>query len=425
MSSFFDWREGSDLSPSQSMNDFGNSLFNGLDMQSYWSATSDRFDDDLVILPPFEVTASRDDSDSSYDFGSPVDLYRDMGDLYPGDEHGGGGGDSGDSGNSTDTVPDEAGESLLEPGETTRRTININGREREYLVHVPKNYQPGESTPLVLVYHGVNSDAATMQDVTQFSQKADQNNFIVVFMDGNDENRLHSWNNGQLAFSRDTDDIAFTRGVLDQVQSDLNVDRSEVFAVGFSQGESLVHRLANDPSMSGTFAAIGVVGGWMTGQENPQANGDLSVINIKSNDDPTVPAQGRFNWWFANMRPDSADETYYRNLDGITTPPDRQAVYDAQGNLLRVESTSVNEDTGNRVTSVRLEDEGHVWPGGPGTVHEENNATNMILDFFGLEPGATYLNNEDVTYAPYYGDSLDRAVKPGIIRHGRPAGSRP
>jgi len=76
-------------------------------------------------------------------------------------------------------------------------------------------------------------------------------------------------------------------------------------------------------------------------------------------------------------------------------------------------------------TSDRFDDDLVILPPGPGTVHEENNATNMILDFFGLEPGATYLNNEDVTYAPYYGDSLDRAVEPGIIRHGRPAGSRP
>ena len=146
----------------------------------------------------------------------------------------------------------------------------------------------------------------------------------------------------------------------------------------------------------------------MTGREsvngdaaNPNGD-DLSIITIKSNDDPISPARGRFNYWFANMKPESYDENYYRQRNEIADPASRQVVRDAEGNVVRYESSSVDPESGARVTSVRLTDERHVWPGSDGTVHPENNATDMILDFFGLSDGE--INPSlPVTYSDYGG----------------------
>ena len=43
--------------------------------------------------------------------------------------------------------------SPLSPG-THRRTIDVGGRERSYLLHVPPSYDPGRPLPLVLAFHG-------------------------------------------------------------------------------------------------------------------------------------------------------------------------------------------------------------------------------------------------------------------------------
>ena len=46
----------------------------------------------------------------------------------------------------------------LGPGDHTR-TLQVDGRERSYLVHVPPQYDPKKPTPVVLVFHGGGSNA--------------------------------------------------------------------------------------------------------------------------------------------------------------------------------------------------------------------------------------------------------------------------
>ncbi|MEZ4491604.1 MAG: PHB depolymerase family esterase [Cyanobacteriota/Melainabacteria group bacterium] len=418
----FNSHESNNLYSSLNMNDFGsiqsyNSSAYELPTLSVGGFESYGLQDDVYELPTLYVDGGG--SSNSWNTGNDWNVFPDpyfFEDVYywpgyqGGSEGGGGGGEVPDRTTETppetdNTPPDQTSD--LKPGETTVRTMEINGQTREYRVHLPEGYDGSKDTPLLMVYHGVNSNAEEMEQRSQLSERADKEGFIVVYMDGNPDNGLHSWNNGQLAFSK-ADDIGFTRNVMDQMSSELKVDSSQVFAVGFSQGESMVHRLANDPSMAGKFAAIGVAGGWMTGREsvngdaaNPNGD-DLSIITIKSNDDPISPARGRFNYWFANMKPESYDENYYRQRNEIADPASRQVVRDAEGNVVRYESSSVDPESGARVTSVRLTDERHVWPGSDGTVHPENNATDMILDFFGLSDGE--INPSlPVTYSDYGG----------------------
>ena len=37
------------------------------------------------------------------------------------------------------------------------RTLQVDGRERSYVVHVPPHYDPQGPTPVVLVFHGGGS----------------------------------------------------------------------------------------------------------------------------------------------------------------------------------------------------------------------------------------------------------------------------
>lgn len=103
-----------------------------------------------------------------------------------------------------------------------------------------------------------------------------------------------------------------------------------------------------------------------------------------------------------NMNDFGSIQSYNSSAYEAADPASRQVVRDAEGNVVRYESSSVDPESGARVTSVRLTDERHVWPGSDGTVHPENNATDMILDFFGLSDGVSD-PPFPVTYSDYGG----------------------
>ena len=301
-----------------------------------------------------------------------------------------------------------------EAGQTTVETIKIGDTNRSYRLHVPKNYDPERPTALMLVYHGMsNPKKATLGDgghgavgienVTGLSEKSDDRNFVVAYLQGN-ERKDNSWNNGQWAFSNN-DDIGFTKGVIKELSRDLNIDKSKVFAVGFSQGESFVHHLGNDPSMRGQFRAIGVVSGWLPETEklhcdkkDPHAD-DISMISIKCADDKTVPYGGRFDWPVpivgdilraqAGMHSEPEEFNWYLKRDDIKGGIEQTEIYDAtdwklgqEPPLMATEKTAANSH-GDTITSVKVEGLKHVWPGGAGG-ESRYNATNRILEFFKL-----------------------------------------
>lgn len=463
------WSERYDSQPS-----YGDSaLFDSIDMSDF--SRYGGYDDSTVYLPevnffdsgaddPFSYFVDIDviDGDRYYDdfdrdsAGSPDDFFGASDSFWPNDdiywnnpfyiEYGpeffdytsdltGGGGYYYEPGGDSDVpgpdigAPGGAGDDVAPPGvtdgereqpdlngRTVRDTVQVGDQEREYFIHRPANADPDKPLPVVLIYHGVGSNevggvgAEHMEEVTRFSEKADEEGFIAVYMQGNPD-RNHSWNNGQWAFSRN-DDIEYTKQVIEEVSRENNVDSSRIYAVGFSQGESFVHTAANDPELRETFAAVGVVGGWMTGRErlgetesetrpvgprrpgyprvivegpdNADGADPLSIISIHSTADNTVPIDGRWNFpiadRFAGMRPEAEEQDYYRLRNGIDAPVSVSEISDGREVVGR-EYTSINPQTGEEVTMVELDGLGHVWPGG--TRDESSvNATDRIWDFF-------------------------------------------
>lgn len=282
-----------------------------------------------------------------------------------------------------------------ERGVTERNTVMLNGKEREYFVHTPPNVDPEQPLPVVLVYNGVGSNdvqvgdptakgAANMEKISGFSDKADKENFIAVYMQGNPDRNM-SWNNKELAFSR-TDDVALTNKVLDDVGMNNNIDPAKVYIAGFSEGGSFVNRAINDPALAGTFAAAATVADWQTGKEKMNTADPMSIMTIHANDDPTVPVKGAWNVWpaslFAAMKPQAQEEANDRVRNGITDSPTISPLLNSNGEVVGNVSDSVNPDNGAEVKNLHISAPlGHKWPG----LTDEGqtiNATDKIWEFF-------------------------------------------
>jgi polyhydroxybutyrate depolymerase len=134
-------------------------------------------------------------------------------------------------------------------GRDLQETITVDGRVREYELHIPAGYKPLAEAPLIVAIHPstpFNSPPTiqAMRDVAQFDRVADSMGFIVAYPQATDD-----WAEGCGCTTADTsgvDDVAFVLAMLDSIVASWSVDEDRVFAVGLSSGGLFAERLGCD-----------------------------------------------------------------------------------------------------------------------------------------------------------------------------------
>jgi poly(3-hydroxybutyrate) depolymerase len=66
----------------------------------------------------------------------------------------------------------------------TTKTIISSGKKREYLLYVPKSYDPAKPTPLVITLHTAMSWDSAAMAISQWNRVADEHGFIVAYPEG-------------------------------------------------------------------------------------------------------------------------------------------------------------------------------------------------------------------------------------------------
>ncbi|WP_369218418.1 alpha/beta hydrolase family esterase, partial [Streptomyces flavofungini] len=171
-------------------------------------------------------------------------------------------------------------------GQTSTRTVTVDGVRRTYLLHVPASYDPRTPTPLVLSFHGHGRTADYQERLTGMSGL----DALVAYpqgMAGTDGKS--AWQGAP--YSADVDDIAFTRALIGRLQGTLCVDSRRVYAAGKSNGGGfaalvgcrLADRVAAVAAVSGAFYPQG-------GECRPRR--PLPVIDFHGQADTTIPYAG-------------------------------------------------------------------------------------------------------------------------------------
>jgi len=140
------------------------------------------------------------------------------------------------------------------PGNVTRTiTVPGLGGTRSYYLHLPANYAPSRSWPLLLALRGsaavASMPAAAQQVRNDWAARADNGGFIVIAPVGNSTQ-------GGWGASGDGAEIG---AVLDDAIASYNVERSRIYLWGFSAGAHYGHALALNNT--DYFAAYGVSAG--------------------------------------------------------------------------------------------------------------------------------------------------------------------
>lgn len=174
-------------------------------------------------------------------------------------------------------------------GGTTKRSLDVGGRERTLVVHAP-SVGPKEPRPLVVALHGFTETADSMREITHLDEIADARGFVVAYLQG----LGNSWNAGVCcgtSAATKVDDVGFVKAAVAAVAKDHCVDPRRVYAVGFSNGGFLAHRLGCEAA--GTFAAIGVVAGQIgVPVDECKPASPVAVVQAHGTADPVVPIRG-------------------------------------------------------------------------------------------------------------------------------------
>lgn len=131
----------------------------------------------------------------------------------------------------------------------TKRTFFIDFSEQQV-----------EPAPVIFMLHGYGSSAKDFKLQTGFSTSANSRGYSVVYIDGipdpDDKTSSTGWNSGIKTSSKD--DLGFLINLQKVLQQKYNF--SKFYAVGFSNGAFMIHRLA---VQSKSFTACASIAGFL------------------------------------------------------------------------------------------------------------------------------------------------------------------
>lgn len=289
------------------------------------------------------------------------------------------------------------------PAGDHQRSLEIDGRSRNYLVHVPpeaKRPKVGDQPakwPVVLVFHGGGSNAEVMVRFTGMNETADKAGFIAVYPSGTGRlDKVLTFNGGNCcgyAERQKVDDVAFARALLDDLAKALPIDEKRVFATGMSNGGIMSYRLASE--LSDRIAAIAPVGGPM-GTETCRPKRPVPVMHFHGTDDKYAPFKG-------GRGEDSLTQTDFYSVEhsikawvkanGCDWKPTETELPDTADDETRVtRKVWGNGRDGSEVILIEIRGGGHTWPGHPtsrrflGTTTRDIDANELMWEFFQRHP---------------------------------------
>ncbi|MDJ1468394.1 alpha/beta hydrolase family esterase [Xanthocytophaga flava] len=176
-----------------------------------------------------------------------------------------------------------------------KATLTIGNFERTFVYHVPR--QVSSHPKLIIAYHGTGMWASLMQVFTghEFDEQADMTkDAIIVYPQGYESN----WNDCRKtapypAKQLQIDDVGFTEQIIAFFSNGYQIDKKEVYAVGFSNGGTMVMKLARQhPEWFKGFAVIGSNMPAASNDDCEDIGQPVSMLFVSGENDPIVPYQG-------------------------------------------------------------------------------------------------------------------------------------
>ncbi|VVB62294.1 Esterase PHB depolymerase [uncultured archaeon] len=295
---------------------------------------------------------------------------------------------------------------------------NASRAIRSYLLHVPPNYDGSKPVPLVFILDGNGGYSFlypfayffrnNIEFYTNFSQKADEKGFIVVYPI---QKVLLDTGFGPYVYTgklrpfyltygwdfeyyphwvfKYVDDMGFIRKLIDTMKQKFNINSSKIYVAGISDGGFMAYSVAT--YLSDIIAAIapvaGSIGYGYFGEYpmyyTPPPKNPVSVIAFHGTADVNVPYDN--NTSNGQWKNPSVNEliAFWVEYNGCIPTPE---IWTSEsGKIIR--RTYTNGENATEVVLYTTVGGGHCWPGNPmDNPDSEISATNLIWEFFEAHP---------------------------------------
>jgi polyhydroxybutyrate depolymerase len=266
--------------------------------------------------------------------------------------------------------------------------IVSSNQEREYLLYVPKSYDPEKSTPLVISMHAALLWPAAQMQTSQWNKVADKYGFIVVYPSGTTPGGKGTGVLPKIWLLRPETVLAanvrFISDLIDTLSRAYNIDPQRIYVNGFSNGGAMAFALSC--RLSQRIAAVGTVSAaqdqqpWSwCGDSRP-----LPLMNFHGTAD-LVPYNGGRVWAVPKPFPSVPTWTANWAVRNHCQPNPVESL--VASDVTRIEYM----DCADKATVVlyAVHGGGHQWPGGKplpewilGPSTSSIDATNLMWAFF-------------------------------------------
>lgn len=302
----------------------------------------------------------------------------------------------------------------------TRARLGVSQLERRYLVYAPKALasagRDAPPAPVVFVFPGSTASAevaAFYYTKTRFEDLADLEGFIVVY--GNGVPEAHS-SDGQVPMPKggflpaclmehegEGYDVAYVRTILSQLETQLNVDRSRIYATGLSQGGGMSLQLALEaPELVAAIAPVAPVpfqpsGEWLHSCHPKAGYENVSIAMLASTHDRFISYKPGGAHFYPDARYPGMEETRDAWLAALSIqgPPEVNTFPDMVTGDSYTPHTGLSTSTierqrypagpeGQEFWYYKAVGMGHWWPNPQqswGGIWEELGKTNQDMDF--------------------------------------------
>ena len=223
--------------------------------------------------------------------------------------------------------------SLIDAGPLTQassRTIAVAGSQRDYVLVEPTTLDPAKRYPVVLVFHGDGGDAAGFHHAFPF-EKASGADAILAYPGGINA----TWD---LDTKFDNRDVNFAESIVSELAARFPIDKTRVFAAGYSSGGFLSNIIACQKS--GLLRAISSSAGgapykqalvWTNGYPKCPGQAPIAMLALHGENDHGVSLDsGRFSaeyWAYIDeCKTDQMETTFYKECRAYRGCPSGKAV---------------------------------------------------------------------------------------------------
>ena len=169
-----------------------------------------------------------------------------------------------------------------------RFSCTFGSVEHDFIIELPTD---PEGSPIVLMLPGYGGTAESFRQDTEFHVQANSLGYTVVYVTGspdpNDKTSATCWNHN--ADENGNNDVEFLTALASYIHTTYKTDSERCFAVGFSNGAFMCHRLALEAS--DTFAEVVSVAGSMS--ENPWRSrpkrNNVGILQMTGEKDDVIP----------------------------------------------------------------------------------------------------------------------------------------